>query len=91
VQFDNKKCVVRYKEKIFLIGMKDPAPDLWTLPIIGPTGKTSHTDTTEEQDPFVNLCKEFLETTSKASISNELVLAIPICASAQACVDRGKA
>ncbi len=71
--------------------MKDSAMDLWTLPIIGPAGKTSRTDTTEEQDPFVNLCEEFLVTTSKASISNESVLAVPVCASAQACVDRGKA
>ncbi len=71
--------------------MKDPATDLWTLPIIGPAGKTSCTDTTEMQDPFVNLPKELLETTSKASISNELVLAVPVCASAQACVDGEKA
>ncbi len=35
VQFDNKKCVVRYKEKITLIGMKDPETDLWTLPTVG--------------------------------------------------------
>jgi hypothetical protein len=71
--------------------MKDPATDLWTLPIVGPAGKTSCTDTTEEQDPFVNLREEFLETTSKASISNESVLAVPVCASAQACADGGKA
>ncbi len=90
VKFDNKKFVVHYKEKIILIGMKDPAMDLWTLPIIGPAGKTSRTNTTEEQDPFVNLHEEFLETTSKASISNESELAIPVCASAQACVDGGK-
>jgi hypothetical protein len=90
MQFDNKKFLVRYKERIILIGMKDPATDLWTLPIVGPAGKTSRTDTTEEQDPFINLREEFLETTSKASISNEWVLAIPICASAQACVDGGK-
>jgi hypothetical protein len=91
VQFDNKKCLVCYKEKNILIGMKDPATDLWTLPIVDPAGKTSRTDTTEEQDPFVNLSEEFLETTRKASISNELVLAVSVCASAQACVDGGKA
>jgi hypothetical protein len=90
MQFDNKKCVVRYKEKIFLIGMKNPATDLGPIPIVSPAGKTSRTNTTEEQDPFVNLREEFLETTSKASISNELVLAVPVCASAKACVDRGK-
>jgi hypothetical protein len=91
VKFDNEKCVVHYKEKNILIGMKDPATDLWTLLIVGPAGKTSCTDTTEEQDPFVNLREEFLETTSKACISNESVLAVPICASAHACVDGGKA
>jgi hypothetical protein len=91
MQFDNKKCVVCYKEKNILIGMKNPATDLWTLLIVGSAGKTSHTNTTEEQDTFVNLREEFLETTSKASISNESVLAVPVCASAQACVDRGKA
>jgi hypothetical protein len=77
--------------KNILIGMKDPATDLWTLPIVGPAGKTSRTDTTEEQDPFVNLHKEFLETTSKTSISNESVLAVPICATTKACMDGGKA
>jgi hypothetical protein len=50
--------------------MKDPATVLWTLPIVSPAGKNSRTDTTEKQDPFVNLCEEFLETTSEASISN---------------------
>ncbi len=70
MQFDIKKCWVRYKEKNILIGMKDPVTDLWTLLIVGPASKTSHTNTTEEQDPFANLHEEFLETTSKASISN---------------------
>ncbi len=82
VKFDNKKCVVRYKGKIILIGVKDPATDLWTLLIVSPAGTTSRTDAIEEQDPFVNLCEDFLETTSKASISNDSVLAIPICTSA---------
>jgi hypothetical protein len=91
MKFNNKKCVVRYKEKTILIGMKDPVTDLWTLLIVSPAGKTSRTNTTEEQDPFINLHEEFLETTSKASISNELVLAIPVCASAQVCMDGGKA
>jgi hypothetical protein len=63
VKFDNKKCVVCYKGKIILIGMKNSAMDLWTLPIISPAGKTSHTNTNEEQDPFVNLREDFLETT----------------------------
>jgi hypothetical protein len=91
VKFDNKKCVVRYNGKIILIGMKDPMTDLWTLPIVGPTGKTSLNDTHEEQDPFVNLREEFLEVTSKANSSKESALAVPVCASAQPCEARGKA
>jgi hypothetical protein len=51
--------------------MKDPTTDLWTLPTVSPAGKTSLTDTHEEQDPFANLHKEFLEATSKVRISKE--------------------
>jgi hypothetical protein len=91
VKFDNKKIVVRYKGKIILIGMNDPTTDLWTLPIVSPAGKTSRNDTHEEQDPFVNLREEFLEATSEASSSKELTLAVPVCASAQACKAGGKA
>jgi hypothetical protein len=90
VKFDNKKCVVRYNGKIILIGMKDPTTDLWTLSIAGPAGKTSLKDTHEEQDPFVNLREEFLAATSKASSSKESMLAVPVCASAQACKAGGK-
>jgi hypothetical protein len=71
--------------------MKDPMTDLWTLPIVGPAGKTSLNNTHEEQDPFVNLHEEFLEATSKASSSKESMLAVPVCASAQACEAGGKA
>jgi hypothetical protein len=71
--------------------MKDPTTDLWTLPIIGPAGKTTHLNDEAEQDPFVTLREEFLETTSKASFSTTWMLAIPVCASAQACASRGKA
>jgi hypothetical protein len=71
--------------------MKDPTVDLWTLPIVSPAGKTSLNDTHEEQDPFLNLREEFLEATSKASSSKESMLAIPMCASAQACKAGGKA
>jgi hypothetical protein len=85
VKFDDKKCVVRYNGKIILIGMKDLTTDLWTLPIVGPAGMTSLNDTREEQNPFVNLREEFLEATSKASSSKESTLAVPGCASAQAC------
>jgi hypothetical protein len=48
IKFDNKKCVVQYNGKIILIGMKDPTTDLWTLPIVSTSGKTSLTDTPEE-------------------------------------------
>jgi hypothetical protein len=41
VKFDNKKCVVKYNDKIILVGLKDLATDLWTLPIVGPAGKTT--------------------------------------------------
>jgi hypothetical protein len=71
--------------------MKDPTTDLCTLPIVGPGGKTTHLDDKREQDPFATLREEFLETTSKASFSNTSMLAIPMCASAQACGSRGKA
>ncbi len=33
VTFDNDKCDVSYNGKIILRGLKDPASDLWTLPI----------------------------------------------------------
>jgi hypothetical protein len=71
--------------------MKDPTTDLWTLPIVGPAGKTTHLNDEAEQDRFVTLREEFLETTSKASFSNTSILAVPMCASAQACASRGKA
>jgi hypothetical protein len=91
VKFDGKKWFVKYNGKTILVGMKDPTTDLWTLPIIGPAGKTTHLNDEAEQDPFVTLREEFLETTSKASFSNTLILAVPMCASAQACASRGKA
>jgi hypothetical protein len=91
VKFDNKKCVVKYNGKTILVGIKDPTTDLWTLPIVGPAGKTTHLNDEAEQDPFVNLREEFLETTSKASFANTSILAVLVCASAQACASRGKA
>jgi hypothetical protein len=91
VKFDNKEWEVRYNGKIILISMKDPTMDLWTLPIVGPAGKTSLNNTHEEQDPFVNLREDFLKATSKASSSKESTLAIPVCASTQACKAGGKA
>jgi hypothetical protein len=91
VKFDNKKCVIKYNGKTILVGMKDPTTDLWTLLIISPAGKATHLNDEAEQDPFVTLREEFLEATSKASFSNTSMLAIPVCASAQACTSRGKA
>jgi hypothetical protein len=91
VKFNNKKCVIKYNDKTILVGMKDPTTDLWTLSIIGPAGKTTHFDDEAEQDPFVTLREEFLDTTSKASFSNTSMLAVPMCASAQACASRAKA
>ncbi len=60
VKFNNKKCVIKYNGKTILVGMKDPTTDLWTLPIIGPAGKTTHLNDEAEQDPFVTLHEEFL-------------------------------
>ncbi len=90
VKFNNKKCVVKYNGRTILVGMKGPTTDLWTLPIVGPAGKTTHLNDEAEQDPFVTLPEEFLETTSKASFSNTSILAVPMCASTQACASRGK-
>jgi hypothetical protein len=91
VKFDDKKCVVKYNGKTILVGMKDPTTDLWSLPIVGPAGKTTHLNDEAEQDPFVTLREIFLETTSKASVSNTSIPAVPVCASTQACASRGKA
>jgi hypothetical protein len=70
VKFDNKKCVIKYNGKTIYVDMKDPTTDLWTLPIVGPAGKTTHLNDEAEQDPFVTLGEEFLETTSEASFSS---------------------
>ncbi len=77
VKFDNKKCVIKYNGKTIYVDMKDPTTDLWTLPIVGPAGKTTHLNDEAEQDPFVTLREEFLETTRKASFSNTSILASP--------------
>jgi hypothetical protein len=80
VKVDIKQCVVKYNGKIILMGMKDPTMDLWTLLIVGSTGKTSPMNTCDEQnittcdepkithdkqDAFVNLRKEFMEGASE--------------------------
>jgi hypothetical protein len=41
VTFDREKCTVRYNGKMIFSGGKDPATDLWTLPL-GSSGMTSH-------------------------------------------------
>jgi hypothetical protein len=74
VKFDNKKCVVKYNNKTILVGLKDPTTDLWTLPIIGPAGKTTHVEHEGKQDPFVTLYEEHLEPTNKSSLSNTTML-----------------
>ena len=45
VTFDKTTCIVRYNGTIILRGTKDPATDLWTLPL-GPSSTTSHHVTT---------------------------------------------
>ncbi len=42
VTFDKSSCVVRYNGAIILRGAKDPATDLWTLPLGSPASTTSH-------------------------------------------------
>jgi hypothetical protein len=41
VTFDRERCTVQYNGKIILSGWKDPATDLWALPL-GSNGMTSH-------------------------------------------------
>ena len=41
VTFDRERCTVQYNGKIILSGGKDPATDLWTLPLSS-KGMTSH-------------------------------------------------
>ncbi len=42
VTFDKNRCIVQYNGTIILNGAKDPATDLWTLPLGSPMGTTSH-------------------------------------------------
>ncbi len=91
VKFDNKKCVVKYNKITIVVGLKDPTTDLWTLPIVGPAGKTTHVKHEGKQDPFVTLYEEHLEPTNESSLSNITMLTIPVCASAHACGSGGKA
>ena len=49
VLFDNEKCEVWYNGTVILAGTKDPATDLWTLPIPrGRMGTTPKSATTEK-------------------------------------------
>ena len=84
VKFDIEKCVVKYNGKIILTGVKDPATDLWTLPIVGSAGKTSQMDDHDEQDAFDNLHNDFLEKANAAYNTEPSSPAIPLYASAQA-------
>ena len=42
VTFDKTNCIVQYNGAIILRGVKDPATDLWTLPLGAPKSMTSH-------------------------------------------------
>jgi hypothetical protein len=42
VTFDKSNCVVRYNGAIIIRGAKDPATDLWTLPLGSSKSTTSH-------------------------------------------------
>ncbi len=42
VTFDKNRCIVRYNGAVILNGAKDPATDLWTLPLGSPKSTTSH-------------------------------------------------
>ena len=84
VKFDIEKCVVKYNGKIILTGVKDPATDLWTLPIVGSAGKTSQMDDHDEQDAFDNLRNYFLEKANTAYNTEPSSPAILLYASAQA-------
>ena len=42
VTFDKTNCIVWYNGAIILRGAKDPATDLWTLPLGSPKSTTSH-------------------------------------------------
>jgi len=80
VKFDIEKCVDKYNGRIILTGMKDTTTDLWTLPIVGSTGKTSPMKTCDvpnithaEQNAFVNLRDEFMEGASKFGLFSHTV------------------
>ena len=80
VKFDIKQCVVKYNGNIILMGMKDPTTDLWTLPIINSTGKTSPMNTCDvpnithdEQDAFVDLRDELMEGASEFGLLSHTV------------------
>jgi len=88
VKFDIKQCVVKYNGNIILMGMKDPTTDLWTLPIVGSTGKSSPMNTCDEQnittcdepnithdkqDAFVNLHEDFMEGASEFGLFSHTV------------------
>jgi hypothetical protein len=63
-KFDHDRCTVRYYGKTILSGGKDPATDLWALPL-GSNGMTSHhinnaitPAALEFTDAHVNLSKQ---------------------------------
>ena len=78
VKFDIEKCVVEYKGKTILTGMKDPTTDLWTLPIVGSAHKTHPVNTYEEQDKFEPLRGELMERENAACGATTSSLAVPL-------------
>jgi hypothetical protein len=57
VKFDNKKFVVKNNDKTILVGLKDPATDLWILSIVDPAGKTTQVKHEGMRDPLaVPIC-----------------------------------
>jgi hypothetical protein len=85
VKFDIEKCVVKYNGNII------STTDLWTLPIVGCAGKTSLTDTRDEQDAFEPLRDEFMERVNAACSATTSSLAVPLCTSTQAYTTGGTA
>ena len=51
VVFDDEKCQVFYKNNIILTGFKDPASDLWTLPIVPDDSPRTTLDATRQSSP----------------------------------------
>ena len=51
IVFDEEKCQVFYENNIILTGFKDPASDLWTLPILPDDSPQTTLDATRQSSP----------------------------------------